>query len=112
MIISPKGAATGETVCTAAPQDKAWYGQQNPVQQVPATLFWGAKTLDTKVTNTGIWFSASSCGITPGPQTVKVPSTDPNAPSGTTVDKTYMQFATTIMSQFDNTPNSVLTKVT
>merc|ERR1712176_291758 len=47
----------------------------------------------------GIWFSASSCGITPGPQTV---GTGASA-------KEYMQFSTTIMSQFPNTPNSVLT---
>ena len=100
LIISPKGADNGETVCSAAKQAKSWYPAQDPAQS-SENLFWGAQTLDTAVGTDGIWFSASSCGITPGPKTVG------DGPSA----KEYMQFSTTIMSQFSNTPKAVLTHV-
>ena len=98
--ISPVGEASGETVCTAAEQTKSFFMSQIPPVSTD-TFFWGAADLETEVGISGIWFSASSCGISPGVQTVSVGGTP----------KQYMQFSTTIMSDFDNTANSVLTQV-
>lgn len=97
--ISPEGETGGETVCTAAEQTKTWYGGQSPPVATD-TFFWGASDLETPVGTSGIWFSASSCGISPGVQTVQTGGTP----------KQYMQFSTTIMSTFDDTPNTVLTQ--
>lgn len=97
--ISPVGEASGETVCTAAEQTKSFYAGVNPPVATD-TFFWGAADLETEVGQSGIWFSASSCGISPGVETVVFEG----------VSTQYMQFSTTIMSTFDNTANSVLTQ--
>merc|ERR1712106_945211 len=58
--------------------------------------FWGAVDLETAVGSDAIYFSASSCGIEGGLETVS--------------SVEYMQFKTTLMSQFTANTGDVLTQ--
>merc|ERR1711935_919537 len=58
--------------------------------------FWGAATLDTAVSTSAIYFSASSCGIEGAVTEVE--------------NEEYMQFKTAVMSKFNADTGAVLTQ--
>ena len=60
-------------------------------------FFWGSENLDVAVEETAIYFSASSCGIEGAVTPVE--------------GVEYMQFKTTLMSEFSANTGEVLTQV-
>merc|ERR1711935_361144 len=93
LIVSPEGKDNdaGKT-CKAAEKSKADFLASESTEN----KFWGSKELDTAVEETAIYFSASSCGI---------------EGAVTMVDSAeYMQFKTTLMSEFSANTGEVLTQ--
>jgi len=94
LIVSPEGDSndTGKT-CVAAEKSMA---DLKKAGTSTTDKFWGAVDLETAVGSDAIYFSASSCGIEGGLETVS--------------SVEYMQFKTTLMSQFTANAGDVLTQ--
>jgi len=94
LIVSPEGKDNDEgKTCKAAGKSKADY---DAATESTENKFWGSAKLDTAVEETAIYFSASSCGI----EGAVTPVDDVN----------YMQFKTTLMSEFSANTGEVLTQ--
>jgi len=92
LIVSPEGNDNDDgKTCDAAVKAKADY-----VDNESDNKFWGAATLDTAVSTSAIYFSASSCGIEGAVTQVE--------------NEEYMQFKTTVMSKFNADTGAVLTQ--
>jgi len=93
LIVSPEGNDNdaGKT-CKAAGKSKADFLASESTEN----FFWGSENLDTAVEETAIYFSASSCGIEGAVTSVE--------------DVEYMQFKTTLMSEFSANTGEVLTQ--
>merc|ERR1711935_681728 len=94
LIVSPEGKDNDEgKTCKAAGKSKADY---DAATESTENKFWGSAKLDVAVEETAIYFSASSCGI----EGAVTPVDDVN----------YMQFKTTLMSEFSANTGEVLTQ--
>merc|ERR1711935_536513 len=93
LIVSPEGDDNdaGKT-CKAAEKSKADFLASESTEN----KFWGSKELDTAVEEPAIYFSASSCGIEGAVTPVE--------------GVEYMQFKTTLMSEFSANTGEVLTQ--